>query len=53
MTPQTVNAYYKPRTERDRLPAAILQLPFFDVDADDAVNYGGIGQSSATRSGMA
>ncbi|GAB3588181.1 M13 family metallopeptidase [Calidifontibacter terrae] len=43
MTPQTVNAYYHPVMNEIVFPAAILQPPFFDVDADDAVNYGGIG----------
>ena len=43
MTPQTVNAYYNPGLNEIVFPAAILQPPFFDVAADDAVNYGGIG----------
>ncbi|HEU5241186.1 MAG TPA: M13-type metalloendopeptidase, partial [Ornithinibacter sp.] len=43
MTPQTVNAYYNPGLNEIVFPAAILQPPFFDVDADDAANYGGIG----------
>jgi putative endopeptidase len=43
MTPQTVNAYYNPGLNEIVFPAAILQPPFFDMDADDAVNYGGIG----------
>lgn len=43
MTPQTVNAYYNPSTNEICFPAAILQPPFFDVNADDAVNYGAIG----------
>lgn len=43
MTPQTVNAYYNPSNNEIVFPAAILQPPFFNVDADDAVNYGGIG----------
>ncbi len=43
MTPQTVNAYYNPGFNEIVFPAAILQPPFFDVAADDAVNYGGIG----------
>jgi putative endopeptidase len=43
MTPQTVNAYYHPLRNEIVFPAAILQPPFFDVDADDAVNYGAIG----------
>jgi putative endopeptidase len=43
MTPQTVNAYYNPTNNEIVFPAAILQPPFFDPDADDAVNYGGIG----------
>jgi putative endopeptidase len=41
MTPQTVNAYYHPRMNEIVFPAAILQPPFFDADADDAANYGG------------
>ena len=43
MTPQTVNAYYRSTTNEIVFPAAILQPPFFDAKADDAVNYGGIG----------
>lgn len=43
MTPQTVNAYYNPTMNEIVFPAAILQPPFFNVDADDAVNYGAIG----------
>lgn len=43
MTPQTVNAYYNPRMNEIVFPAAILQPPFFNPAADDAVNYGGIG----------
>ena len=43
MTPQTVNAYYNPTLNEIVFPAAILQPPFFDMEADDAVNYGGIG----------
>ena len=43
MTPQTVNAYYNPLANEIVFPAAILQPPFFDMKADDAVNYGGIG----------
>ena len=43
MTPQTVNAYYNPSLNEIVFPAAILQPPFFDLNADDAVNYGGIG----------
>jgi predicted metalloendopeptidase len=42
-TPQTVNAYYNPTKNDITFPAAILQPPFFDPNADDAVNYGGIG----------
>lgn len=42
MTPQTVNAYYSPEMNEIVFPAAILQPPFFNMDADDAVNYGGI-----------
>ena len=43
MTPQTINAYYNPEMNEIVFPAAILQPPFFDANADDAVNYGGIG----------
>ena len=43
MTPQTVNAYYSPEMNEIVFPAGILQPPFFNPDADDAVNYGGIG----------
>jgi putative endopeptidase len=43
MTPQTVNAYYNPPTNEIVFPAAILQPPFFNVAADDAINYGAIG----------
>lgn len=43
MTPQTVNAYYNPSNNEIVFPAAILQAPFFDAKADDALNYGGIG----------
>ncbi len=43
MTPYTVNAYYNPNMNEIVFPAAILQPPFFNVEADDAVNYGGIG----------
>ena len=43
MTPMTVNAYYNPGMNEIVFPAAILQPPFFDMNADDAVNYGGIG----------
>ncbi|HET9160220.1 MAG TPA: M13-type metalloendopeptidase, partial [Caulobacteraceae bacterium] len=43
MTPQTVNAYYNPTKNEIVFPAAILQPPFFDPNADDALNYGGIG----------
>ncbi|MGZ3305086.1 MAG: M13 family metallopeptidase, partial [Asticcacaulis sp.] len=46
MTPQTVNAYYDPSRNEIVLPAAELQSPFFDPQADDAVNYGGIGAST-------
>ena len=42
MTPQTVNAYYSPQFNSINFPAAILQAPFFDPEADDAANYGGI-----------
>jgi putative endopeptidase len=43
MTPQTVNAYYNPSMNEIVFPAAILQPPFFSVDSDEALNYGGIG----------
>ncbi|HEY7575381.1 MAG TPA: M13 family metallopeptidase [Thermoanaerobaculia bacterium] len=43
MTPPTVNAYYNPQKNEIVFPAGILQPPFFDAEADDAVNYGGIG----------
>ena len=43
MTPQTVNAYYNPTKNEIVFPAAILQPPFFDAEADNAANYGGIG----------
>jgi putative endopeptidase len=43
MTPNTVNAYYNPAFNEIVFPAAILQFPFFDFEADDAINYGGIG----------
>ena len=43
MTPQTVNAYYSAQKNEIVFPAAILQPPFFDANADDAINYGGIG----------
>ena len=43
MTPQTVNAYYNPPLNEIVFPAAILQPPFFDLNAEDAVNYGAIG----------
>ena len=43
MTPQTVNAYYSPTDNTINFPAAILQPPFFDFKADDALNFGGIG----------
>ncbi|TDH25278.1 M13 family peptidase [Segetibacter sp. 3557_3] len=43
MTPPTINAYYNPSNNEIVFPAAILQFPFFDFGADDAVNYGGIG----------
>ena len=43
MTPETVNAYYNPQKNEIVFPAAILQPPFFDKNAEDAVNYGGIG----------
>jgi len=43
MTPPTVNAYYNPTINEIVFPAGILQFPFFDANADDAINYGGIG----------
>lgn len=43
MTPQTVNAYYSPNSNEIVFPAGILQPPFFFIDGDDAINYGGIG----------
>lgn len=43
MSPQTVNAYYNPSSNEICFPAGILQPPFFNFDADDAVNYGAIG----------
>lgn len=43
MTPQTINAYYNPTTNEICFPAGILQPPFFDPEADDAINYGAIG----------
>jgi putative endopeptidase len=43
MTPQTVNAYYNPTSNEICFPAGILQYPFFDMNADDAFNYGAIG----------
>jgi putative endopeptidase len=43
MTPPTVNASYSPTNNDITFPAGILQFPFFDFGADDAVNYGGIG----------
>ena len=43
MTPQTVNAYYHPLYNEIVFPAGILQPPFYDYRADEAVNYGGIG----------
>ena len=49
MTPMTVNAYYNPALNEIVFPAAILQPPFFDPNADDAVNYGGIGARDRPR----
>ena len=49
MTPQTVNAYYNPTTNEICFPAAILQYPFFDMNTDDACNYGAIGLLSVTK----
>src|SRR3546814_11037002 len=51
MTPQTVNAYYNPLKNEIVFPAAILQPPFFDMSAEDAVNYGGIGAERGRESG--
>ncbi len=51
MTPQTVNAYYNPTKNEIVFPAAILQPPFFNLAADDAVNYGGIGAVIGHRNG--
>jgi putative endopeptidase len=45
MTPQTVNAYYNPNRNEIVFPAGILQPPFFNLDADDAINYGAIGMA--------
>jgi putative endopeptidase len=53
MTPQTVNAYYSPVKNEIVFPAAILQPPFFDPNADPAVNYGAIGGVIGTRSATA
>ncbi len=53
MTPQTVNAYHYPRMNDIVFPAAILQPPFFNPDADDAVNYGGIGAVIGHETGHA
>ena len=49
MTPQTVNAYYNPSANEIVFPAAILQPPFFFMDADDAVNYGGNWRGDRSR----
>ena len=43
MSPPTVNAYYNPQINEIVFPAGILQPPFFDAEADDAYNYGGMG----------
>jgi predicted metalloendopeptidase len=53
MTPQTVNAYYNPVKNEIVFPAAVLQPPFFDLAADDAVNYGAIGAVIGHEIGMA
>ena len=53
MTPPTVNAYYNPNKNEIVFPAGILQPPFFNANADDAVNYGGIGAVIATKSATA
>jgi putative endopeptidase len=49
MSPQTVNAYYNPSSNEICFPAGILQPPFFYMDGDDAINYGGIGVVIAMR----
>ena len=51
MTPQTINAYYNPVRNEIVFPAAILQPPFFNLEADDAANYGGIGARDRPRDG--
>ena len=53
MTPPTVNAYYNPLYNEITFPAGIMQPPFFNPKADDAVNYGGMGGPLDTRSPMA
>lgn len=53
LSPQTVNAFYNPASNELILPAAILQPPYFDVDADDAVNYGAIGAVAGHETGHA
>ena len=53
MSPQTVNAYHNPRQNEIVFPAAILRPPFFNPNADDAVNYGGIGAGSDMKSAAA
>jgi predicted metalloendopeptidase len=49
MTPQTVNAYFNPLQNEIVFPAGILQPPFFDMEADDAINYGAIGMVIGTK----
>jgi predicted metalloendopeptidase len=49
MSPQTVNAYYNPAYNEIVFPAAILQAPFYNYQADEAVNYGGIGLLSVMK----
>jgi len=53
LSPQTVNAFYNPASSELILPAAILQPPYFDVDADDAVNYGALGAVAGHETGHA
>jgi putative endopeptidase len=53
LSPQTVNAFYNPASGELILPAAILQPPYFDLDADDAVNYGAIGAVAGHEAGHA
>jgi len=53
LPPQTVNAFYNPATGELILPAAMLQPPYFDADADDAINYGAIGAVAGHETGHA